>query len=263
MFPNLGWAVLRRWFSLVSSTDTGDHLLFMNYGYADLDADINTNPLTLRPEDQQNRYLIQLYHHLAKTIDWSECRVLEVGCGRGGGAAFICRYHQPKQYIGLDLTQEAIDFCNQFHAAIDGLTFMQGDAEDLQFAENEFDVVINVESTICYPNPAQFFQEVARVLKPGGRFLYTDFRPASATQDWREQLEQAGLEIIEENDITPNVVLSLDLDNERKKRLIDQYIPALFRRVFSNFAGMKGTRKYEIFASGQSVYLSFICRKPK
>ena len=42
--------------------------------------------LPLEPEDEQNRYGIQLYHRTATQADLSGKKVLEVSCGHGGGA---------------------------------------------------------------------------------------------------------------------------------------------------------------------------------
>ena len=57
-----------------------------------------------------------------------------------------------------------------------GLTFVQGDAQKLPFSAQSLDAVINVEASHCYPNFPGFLAEVARVLRPGGHFLYADFR---------------------------------------------------------------------------------------
>src|ERR1700754_3511325 len=67
---------------------------FMNYGY---DSTADESILYLRPEDEINRYPIQLYHYLATKTVIEEKVVLEVGSGRGGGASFINRYLNPKQ----------------------------------------------------------------------------------------------------------------------------------------------------------------------
>ena len=101
--------------------------------------------------------------------------VLEVSCGHGGGASWITRTMQPAKYTGLDLNPAGIRFCQQRHK-VDGLSFVQGDAQKLPFPDNSLDAVINVEASHCYPDFPGFLVEVARVLRPGGHFLYTDFR---------------------------------------------------------------------------------------
>ena len=62
----------------------------MNYGWASLDP--TASALTLRPEDEPNRYCIQLYHRVASVVDLCGSDVLEVGCGRGRGASYVMRY---------------------------------------------------------------------------------------------------------------------------------------------------------------------------
>ena len=88
---------------------------------------------------------------------------------------YLTRTFQPKSYTALDLNPAGISFCQQRHR-VDGLTFVQGDAEHLPFEADTFDAVINVEASHCYPDFPRFLAEVARVLRPGGHFLYADFR---------------------------------------------------------------------------------------
>src|SRR5690349_1400475 len=78
--------IVRRWYQYLSHLDREAVMIFMNYGYAALD----DRPafLTLRAEDLLNRFCIQLYHHVASAVDLTGRDVLEVGCGRGGGAAY-------------------------------------------------------------------------------------------------------------------------------------------------------------------------------
>jgi ubiquinone/menaquinone biosynthesis C-methylase UbiE len=85
------------------------------------------------------------------------------------------RTFRPERYTGLDLNGAGIRFCQQRHQ-IEGLIFVQGDAENLPFEPNTLDAVVNVEASHCYPDFPRFLAEVARVLKAGGHFLYADFR---------------------------------------------------------------------------------------
>ncbi|KUI46685.1 hypothetical protein AU198_03745 [Mycobacterium sp. GA-1199] len=176
-------------------------VVFMNYGYE------TTPPLAipLSEADEVNRYPIQLYHTVAGQTDLTGKRVLEVGCGHGGGASYLTRTHQPASYTGLDRNRKGIEFCRRRHRMIPGLTFTEGDAEALPFPDGSFDAVINVESSHCYLHPERFFDEVARVLSPGGVFLYTDAWPRERHQDWNHYLEQASLRIENHIDISAEV----------------------------------------------------------
>ena len=56
------------------------------------------------------------------------------------------------------------------------MTFQQGDAENLPFDAEQFDVVLNVESSHTYPQMEKFLSEAHRVVQPGGHFLFADIR---------------------------------------------------------------------------------------
>ena len=187
-------------------------------------------------------------------------RVLEVGCGRGGGSSFIARYLKPERITAADLSDEAVAFCRRTHR-IPCLDFEVGDAEHLPFAGAVFDAVVNVESSHCYPNLSAFFKEVHRVLKPGGHFLYADLHERSRLDEWRPSLNASGFKVICETDITRQVLLALDRDNERKVALINRFVPPFLRRSFFDFAGIRGSKIYESFRSGTLVYASFVAQK--
>ena len=76
---------------------------------------------------------IQLYHSTAtRAGELAGKRVLEVGCGHGGGASYLTRTLGPASYVGLDLNSAGIEFCRRRHQ-VPGLEFVQGNAENLPF----------------------------------------------------------------------------------------------------------------------------------
>lgn len=249
--------MMRTWYESLVVLDRDKQITFMNYGYSELDP--GENPLLLSDEEGVNRYAIQLYHHVAAAIDLRDLEVVEIGSGRGGGAAYISRNLKPKSMRGIDISKNAVDFCNK-HYSNDGLSFSHGDAEHIPLADDSVDAVINVESSHCYGSMAQFLSEVRRVLRPDGYFLFTDHRDQDKIPVLREQLKEAGLAIVKETDITANVVRALELDNDRKKELIRGACPKLLRRETGEFAALVGTRTYESFRSRDSRYCSFVCQ---
>ena len=150
-----------------------DEWTYMNYGYADLNG--NENLAILDKADEGNRLSYQFYNHLAAEIELENKKILEVGSGRGGGASMIKKYHKPEKLVGLDFSGTAVKLCNR-NLSTEGLTFIEGDAENLPFNAESFDAVINVESSHCYDSMDGFLNEVKKVLRPGGHFLFTDFR---------------------------------------------------------------------------------------
>ncbi|MEM6999377.1 MAG: methyltransferase domain-containing protein [Pseudomonadota bacterium] len=104
-------------------------------------------------------------------------RVLDVGCGLGGAAGYMastlkCRVH------GIDLVQENIAEATR-RASRNGLDqlldFVVGDAAALPFAEAEFDVVWGQDAWCHVADKAQLLAEVRRVLKAGGRLVFSDW----------------------------------------------------------------------------------------
>lgn len=234
-FPNLKSLLTRLQYEFISALNVKRDVIFMNFGYTAHHQ--GHEPIPLDPDDEIHRYPLQLYHYVAKHADWENADALEVSSGRGGGANFIMRYFKPRSYTGVDFSARAIEFCREQYD-VDGLKFQHGNAEALPFPDNSFDVVVNVEASLYYPNIKKFFQHVKRILKPGGHFLYTDLRYEEKVADWHGQIESMGLKLIKKEDITENVLKAMELDRERRIWLVNTYIPAILRKQFLHFAGL-------------------------
>ncbi|MBD0325094.1 MAG: class I SAM-dependent methyltransferase [Pyrinomonadaceae bacterium] len=250
--------IIRSWYQYLSGLDKDASVTFLNYGYAQLNP--QSRDIELRPEDQSNRYCIQLYQRVSEPVELRGKNVLEIGCGRGGGASFITRYRQPSSMTGVDFSSKAIAFC-QNHYQDEGLSFLHGDAEKLPLPANSFDVVINVESAHCYNSMERFLREVTRVLRPGGHFLFADLREQGTVPLLREQLKRAGLRVLEEELINQNVLKALELDNERKLTLIRSKTPKFMRGRVEEFAGLMGSPVYKRFMTGEWEYMRFALQK--
>jgi len=231
---------------------------FMNYGYAPVSGE-NLN-IRLDEADIDNRFCIQLYDHCAELIDLRGLEVLEVGSGRGGGADYIKRYLEPEKMVGMDFSEEAVRLSNENYD-LDGLSFKTGNAESLPFRDSSFDVVINVESSHCYSSMDAFLAQVQRVLRQGGYFLYADFRRTEDVEKLRQSLTNSGLRLINETDITQNIIEALKLDHERKTALIKDQAPKPLAGFFHEFSGTNGSLIYDRFIRGETMYLSFVFQK--
>ena len=104
-------------------------------------------------------------------------RLFDLGCGPCGPLTFIVA-QTGCQGFGADSSAEAIAAGRTRAAAMNLeqlLTLQQADLNDpLPFANAAFDAVLSVDVVLHLRNRAAVFQEVARVLVPGGRFLFTD-----------------------------------------------------------------------------------------
>jgi len=253
-FEFLEW-VFRIWYWYVNRADVNAEILFMNYGYSDKDQIIPLNA-----EDVHNRYSLQLYHHLADATELKNKDIVEIGCGRGGGLSYITRTFSPASAIGVDLSKQAITFCNRYYS-LAGVSFLQGDAQKLSLADHSCDVVINVESSHRYPDMKAFLGEVCRILRPGGYFLYTDYRNKVNIESWKIAIESSGMQVITERMINPEVISSLELDDARRRDLVMRLTPGLVHVTALDFAGAIGSATYKNFVSGRYVYYSYIMRK--
>ena len=245
------------WYPFVTRRLNGTEVLFLNYGF-------ETEPpmnLPLGPADEPNRACIQLYHHVATQVDLTGRHVLEVSCGHGGGAAYVARTLRPATYTGIDLNPAGIRLCQERHT-VDGLAFFQGDAEALPFASDTVDAVINIEASHCYGRFPQFLQEVARVLRPGGYFLYADFRFSDDQAAWELALATAPLELVHAQVISAEVLRGLDRNAARSLELVTGRLPTWLHSLGRDFAGIPGSRVYRGLQDGGVVYHSYCYLKP-
>jgi SAM-dependent methyltransferase len=250
-------AIWRLWYPFLTRRLHGEEVLFLNYAYEE------EPPLAipLAPGDEPNRACSQLYHHVATQVELRGKNVLEVSCGHGGGASYLARTLQPKSYTALDLNPAGITFCQQRHQ-VAGLNFVQGDAENLPFEPDTFDAVINVEASHCYPDFPRFLAEVARVLRPGGHFLYADFRFRERWVEWEKAIADAPLKILHQRNINAEVLRGMDRNSQRSQALIARHLPRFFHNLGADFAGVKGSRIHNALNSGELSYRSYCFEKP-
>ncbi len=127
--------------------------------------------------------------------------------------------------------------------------------------DNSVDVVLNVESCHAYGSVEKFISEVKRVLKPGGTLALVDFRDADKMDILRRQLKNSGLECLEEENITSNVVKAIEAEDESKKARIKKLFPAKWQKLFGEFAGVVGSTFYNKLTNGTKVYHRFVLKK--
>lgn len=245
------------WYSLVNKLDTNGEARLLNYGYAELDG----AKIDLDPQLESDRYAIQLYHHIAGQVPVHANDVLEVGCGRGGGASYVARVFEPRRYVGLDINKTSIAFDRQFYRAQRNLEFVAGDAHALPFGDDTFDGALNVESSHHYHDLQRFLAEVHRVLKPGGTFVMACFPNGNEPDALRRCLRASQFDCALEEDITANVVRALEIDGARREEAVSRLCPAPLRTFAREFAGTRDSKLYESFASGERTYLNFVLRK--
>jgi len=232
------------------------HIRVSNYGYAPVDDDV-------AHYDIGHRYGLQLYKEIVKNhkgyLISDKSKIVEVGCGKGAGAEFLIRKFQPQSYIGIDFSENAIDFCHHYYQQINHVKFVCATADHLPVKNSSADVVINVESSHIYPDIGCFFNEVCRILTPKGRFLFTDYRIVNSSPiDAMEKLIcKHGFYIEEKRIITSQVYTACEEASESRKKIIDDNSPWYLKKYFQHYAIINGSRKSKMLAKGEIVYFIY------
>ena len=240
----------------INTVDKKKEIIFMNYGYHDTEESIE-----LHTNDEVNRYSIQLYHRLAKMTDIKDKNIVEVGSGRGGGIAYITKRFKPATALGIDLDSKAAKFGNKQYN-LKGLSFKQGDAQNLDLADESVDIIFNVESSHRYPKMELFLDGVYRALKPGGHFLYTDFRAKNDMDVLTHQLSKYDYIKFDEQFINQQVKIALEIDSTRRVALVKKFVPFFLQKFIHDFAGSQGSPTYKHIESGEIIYFVFCFQKP-
>jgi ubiquinone/menaquinone biosynthesis C-methylase UbiE len=230
-------------------------VVFLNVGYEEEPP----MALPLADSDEPNRFHIQLYHRTATQVDLNGKRVLEVGCGHGGGASYLMRTAGPASYTGLDLNPAAIAFCRTRHV-LAGVDFVHGNAEKLPFPDRSFDAVINIESAAAYPHFSRFLAEVARVLRPTGHFLYADLRPHNGIAEWNAALAGTPMRMLSRRDINTQVLRGLLRNEPRITHLINR-TPRVLHGFSREYSGLEGSRFYRAMQCEKYLYRMYCFTK--
>jgi arsenite methyltransferase len=104
-------------------------------------------------------------------------RVLDLGSGAGTDSLVAALMVGPEGAVtGIDMTPEMVEKARAGATALalDNVSFVEGEAETLPFAEGSFDVVISNGVIDLIPDKDAVFAELHRVLVPGGRIQVAD-----------------------------------------------------------------------------------------
>lgn len=226
---------------------------FLNLGYLPDDTPRSAVRGPMRPAFNRNSTM--LLFEVLGAADLDGKVVFDLGTGRGGNVAMISRYYSPRVVIGLDLSPANVEFCYRHHAS-DNVGFAVADVEYLPVPNNQGEVVLNLESSHYYPNLLRFFDEVHRVLTPGGEFLYADILPRETFDKAREHFQRLGFETLRDQDISANVLLSCEAIG--KLRQTPRYAS-----LYETFLVVPERPEFAELESGVTQYRTFHLRKRK
>ena len=163
-------------------------------------------------------------------VEFSDGMVmLDIGCGGGATLKRLLKRSPEGMVYGIDISEESVVKAKNVNKQLlnKQVFVRQGSADSLPWKDQKFDVVTAVETVYFWPNLPQCFQEVKRVLKPGGQFAIM-------------------LEVIEGDSIWTNVVEGMTVYSpEMLKDMLEQagFVDVKVFRKKPSYATIKGIRK--------------------
>ena len=155
--------------------------------------------------------------------------MLDIGCGGGATLKRLLKRSPEGMVYGIDISEESVVKAKNVNKQLlnKQVFVLQGSADSLPWEDQKYDVVTAVETVYFWPNLPQCFQEVKRVLKPGGQFAIM-------------------LEVIEGDSIWTNVVEGMTVYSpEMLKDMLEQagFGDVKVFRKKPSYATIKGIRK--------------------
>ncbi|MGA2353103.1 MAG: methyltransferase domain-containing protein [Terriglobales bacterium] len=93
-------------------------------------------------------------------------RILDAACGEGMLWRHLSRRHD---YVGSDFSARPLARASRYHPA----EYFRADLNRLPFASDSFDLVVTLQALQYLENPQRAVDEVRRVLRPGGHFVWS------------------------------------------------------------------------------------------
>ena len=141
---------------------------------------------------------------------------LDIGCGNGYTVRWAAEAAPEGKAVGLDVSERMIERAREMSAGLENVEFHRAAFPVHPLPHDAFDAILSMEVFYYLPDMDAALAEVARLLKPGGRFAcMVDFYGENEASHswpedvgvemtlldsagWRRVLEEAGLEVIDQ-----------------------------------------------------------------
>ncbi|MCF8259376.1 MAG: methyltransferase domain-containing protein [Melioribacteraceae bacterium] len=194
---------------------------------------------------------------LLKSADIKEgFRIIDVACGFGGTISLLNENYSNLSIIGLNIDERQLQIARKNLKPKNGnkISFEKGDAINLPHEAEYFDLISTVEAIFHFRHRDLYFEEVKRVLKPGGQFIMTDFVSSESfpikryfvwknqkrsyfgdfdlrftIKMYKELAAKVGLKFSMERDITPNTLPTYFYLTRHAKEMTDNDTFSIFQ----------------------------------
>jgi len=141
---------------------------------------------SLRRKDKVHRIYLPLIKKILSEIPKFPLMVLDLGTGPGFLALEFAKKIPDAEVIGLDLSPDMIKYARDFvkNKEVKNLDFVLGDAQEIPFEDDHFDVVVSHGMVKCVSDVRRMFCEVYRVLSRGGCAYLIDSRKEVLSEEF-------------------------------------------------------------------------------
>ena len=210
--------------------------------------------------------------------------VLDLCCGLGGPARYLA-YHHGCRVTGVDMNTDRLAGAVRLTERTklqDRVLFHHANALQTGLADETFDVIVSQEAFCHIPDKKTLIAECVRLLKPGGRIVYTDilarnsmtneirsrlenemvFSELSTLEQYCHLLEEKGCQVVEVEDLSDDwaqiLIDRLAMYRSLKEQTVSSFGLAHFQkwdRTYSFFV--------DLYRSGELGGGRFVAHKPK
>jgi SAM-dependent methyltransferase len=235
--------------------------LFFNGGYLPLDDDL------LRfSEIDGEEPCAMMYHLICRPFLKNQAavpkKILDVGCGQGGGPYYLSRLFNDSTVIGTERNASAVRLAQKTLQNTENANVLKATGNRLKFPDASFDAVLSVGAP-TYFGLATFVTEAERITKSNGIISFSAGYRQGNHANIKSEIQAAcgsRLELLQYTNITPNTFASLKADIPRRIELLKK-VPWPFNLYGQKWADMPGSAEYHEYESGLRADFAVVLRK--
>jgi ubiquinone/menaquinone biosynthesis C-methylase UbiE len=142
--------------------------------------------------DEMERHHMPIFEPMLPLLDVKPGdRVLDLGCGSGWATRLVAKRFQPREIVGIDISDEMVRRAAEQSNGIANIEFLRGAAEKIPLPDSSIDKIFSIESFYYWPDQVAGLAEAKRVLAPGGKLfiLINLYKDNHHSLRWADELK--------------------------------------------------------------------------